>query len=361
MPASPEGAAQPRHRWRSAALGALVGGAALFFLADPLDLPDPVLARLDQRDSVISMLVGLVGLGVGGAALWLQLRSSAAAANAGSGPTTSGDGSPGIGTVSGGMVVGQVTDRAQVSGPGSAHAHGAGPAIGTHTGPLAIGERAVAVGAGNRAPIHTGDVHLPPAPPPLPALAGVPAPPPDFTGRDEIRRQLLECLTPHAERTETASKTAVVLAAAVAGMAGVGKTALALVAAHQVLKEGWYPGGVFFVDLHGYTPGQIEPVEAAAGQLLRAMGHRDQELPATGPEMLALYRSVLAERAQKGRGVLVVADNAAEAGQVEPLVPAQDCHRLLVTSRHTLPVPARPAMKASRACSASTPENSTVV
>ncbi|SPL88360.1 Putative regulatory protein [[Actinomadura] parvosata subsp. kistnae] len=121
-----------------------------------------------------------------------------------------------------------------------------------------------------------------------------------------------------------------------------GKTALALVAAHQAMAEDWFGGGVFFIDLRGYTPDPCErvPATAAAGQLLRAMGIRDTDLPPTGEEQLGLYRSMLEERARKGRAVLVVADNAATTGQVEPLLPAQPCHRLLVTSRHILALPA---------------------
>ncbi|MEV4892443.1 NB-ARC domain-containing protein, partial [Nonomuraea sp. NPDC055795] len=204
---------------------------------------------------------------------------------------------------------------------------------------MAVGKRSVAVGGDNYGHIHTGDVH-PLQPPALAqALAGLPAAPPDFTGRGVILRQLLDALDPGPGGAAAGGGSAVVVHA-VAGMAGVGKTALALVAAHQAMARGWFEGGVFFCDLHGYTPGASEPVEAgaAAGQVLRALGLRPEELPATGDEVLAVYRSVLTELARKGRGVLVVADNAAAAGQVQELVPAQGCHRLLVTSRQTLPL-----------------------
>ncbi|MEV4887942.1 hypothetical protein AB0K48_00935 [Nonomuraea sp. NPDC055795] len=75
--------------------------------------------------------------------------------------------------------------------------------------------------------------------------------------------------------------------------------------------------------------------QAAAGQLLREWGVPAEEVPATGEEVPALYQAVLAQRAETGDGVLVVADNVADAAQVRPLVPAQACHRLLVTSRST--------------------------
>ncbi|MFE0153544.1 hypothetical protein ACFWY5_40855 [Nonomuraea sp. NPDC059007] len=203
-------------------------------------------------------------------------------------------------------------------------------------GPTAMGERSAVVDGDNPGVVITGDVHLHPASSPVKALAGLPAAPPDFTGRGEILAALNTALDPGrpgadpaagaaTERPEAvgAGSTAV-LVHAVAGMAGMGKTALALVAAHQALAAGWFAGGVFFCDLHGYTPGASEPVEAfaVAGQVLRAMGLRPEELPATADEVLAVYRSVPANLARQERGVLVVADNAASAGQVRALIPA---------------------------------------
>ncbi|MEV0624233.1 tetratricopeptide repeat protein, partial [Nonomuraea sp. NPDC050404] len=169
------------------------------------------------------------------------------------------------------------------------------------------------------------------------ALAGLPAAPVGFVGRADALEKVLAFLDPASESAPG------VVVSAVAGMAGVGKTALALMAAHQAMEQGWFGGGVFFIDLRGYTPDPGERVHAAAaaGQLLRAMGIRDTDLPPTGEEQLGLYRSVLTERAREGLPVLVVADNAAVTGQVEPLLPAQPSHRLLITSRHTLALPAR--------------------
>ncbi|MFI9552759.1 NB-ARC domain-containing protein [Nonomuraea endophytica] len=343
MAVSSPDAPPPRRRWRgwrvlvlcvlAVSLLLVLAGAVVFFLADPLGLPDGLLEVLDRRASVASMLVGLVGLGLGGAGLWLQFRPPGAAP-AGPAPapavSTSGAGSPAVGVMSGGVVVGLVEGSAQVSGPGSVHTH-------VHS------EGAGSVGVGGHNYGTTGG-RYPPPPPLARALAGLPAAPPDFTGRGEILAELQDALDPGRAGAGTAGSggTAVVVSA-VAGMAGVGKTALALVAAHHALRKHWFAGGVFFCDLHGYTPGAGEPGEAsaAAGQVLRAMGLRPEELLATAVEVLAVYRSVLADLARAGRGVLVVADNAADTGQVQALIPAQACHRLLVTSRHTLPLAGR--------------------
>ncbi|MFC6092944.1 hypothetical protein [Saccharothrix lopnurensis] len=45
-----------------------------------------------------------------------------------------------------------------------------------------------------------------------------------------------------------------VVISAVAGLAGVGKTTLAVRAAHEAVEEDWFPGGVLFIDLRGYDP-----------------------------------------------------------------------------------------------------------
>ncbi|MFC7717262.1 tetratricopeptide repeat protein [Nonomuraea recticatena] len=149
--------------------------------------------------------------------------------------------------------------------------------------------------------------------------------------------------TQHRERDSASASPGGPGVMVAAGMAGVGKTALALVAAHRAMNAGWFSGGVFFVDLRGYSPAPSGQVTAAvaAGQLVRAFGVRDADLPRTGEEVLALYRSVLAELARQERPVLIVADNAAVTGQVQPLLSGDACHRLLVTSRHTLTLPAR--------------------
>ncbi|MEE1833682.1 tetratricopeptide repeat protein [Streptomyces sp. SP17KL33] len=157
------------------------------------------------------------------------------------------------------------------------------------------------------------------------ALASLPPRPGGFTGRDGETAELLRAL----------DGSAAVLVSAVSGLGGVGKTALAVETAHLACGEGWFPGGVLFVDLHGYDE---EPVTAdqALQSLLRALGVPPEQIPARADDRAGLYRSVLAERGRERGPMLVLADNASSPDQVRPLLPGDDRHRVLVTSRDQL-------------------------
>jgi tetratricopeptide (TPR) repeat protein len=174
---------------------------------------------------------------------------------------------------------------------------------------------------------HIGSISLP-APVPA-ALAGLPAEE-GFSGRAAELAVLADVLAP-ADQGQVVST--------VAGPPGVGKSALVVRAAHAALAAGWFPGGVLFVDLHGYDAARRVDAGTALGALLRALGVRGEHIPAEQGERETLYRSELAALARHGRRVLVVADNAADTDQVLPLRPGDPAHRMLVTSRHTLPVP----------------------
>jgi transcriptional regulator with XRE-family HTH domain len=80
---------------------------------------------------------------------------------------------------------------------------------------------------------------------------------------------------------------------AVEGMGGVGKTALALRAAHLV--AGQFPDGQLFIDLKGYTPG-VRPLapQDALSSLLVALGVAREQIPVGLAECAALYRGRLA-------------------------------------------------------------------
>jgi hypothetical protein len=157
------------------------------------------------------------------------------------------------------------------------------------------------------------------------ALAQLPALVTGFTARELELAQIAALLDPTAN-------TEAVVVSAVAGLAGVGKTALAIHAAHAAREAGWFAGGVLFIELHGYDLMPVQP-EQALDALLRALGVPGEFIPEGPGQRAGLYRSVLA---QAGGPVLIIADNASAEAQVRPLLPGPGPHRVIVTSRHTL-------------------------
>lgn len=117
---------------------------------------------------------------------------------------------------------------------------------------------------------------------------------------------------------------------AIDGMAGVGKTALAVHAAYRLADA--FPDGHLFVDLHGHTKG-VPPREPAAalGTLLQALGMPAPQIPADLEACAALYRDRLA-----GSRTLIVLDNALDEAQVRPLLPGAPGCLVLITSRRRL-------------------------
>ena len=156
-----------------------------------------------------------------------------------------------------------------------------------------------------------------PVPNQLPAAARY------FTGRDEEVARLL-CL-PDDARTLVVS--------AVDGMAGIGKTALVVLAAHRLTEDNRYPDGTLFVDLHGYSGRTPTAPRAALKTLLRGLGVPGSQIPADYDARVGLYRSVLV-----GRRVLIVLDNVRDEAQVRPLLPGTGGSLLLITSRRRLSV-----------------------
>ncbi|MFI5893740.1 tetratricopeptide repeat protein [Actinoplanes sp. NPDC051513] len=117
---------------------------------------------------------------------------------------------------------------------------------------------------------------------------------------------------------------------AIAGMPGVGKTALAVHVAHRLRDA--FPDGQVFVNLHGHTAGRdaADPADVLA-TLLTADGLDPRRLPSGVEARSALWRSRLA-----GRRALIVLDNAVDSAQVAPLLPAAAGCLVLVTSRRFL-------------------------
>ncbi|MGR4878661.1 tetratricopeptide repeat protein [Streptomyces sp. LARHCF249] len=141
---------------------------------------------------------------------------------------------------------------------------------------------------------------------------------PDFTGREAGLAAVLAAVDSHR-------------AVAVDGMAGVGKTCLAVHAAHGLAAD--YPDAQLYVDLHGFTEGR-EPLDpdSALRMLLGALDVPSEKVPQEGVEQLAAcWRAELA-----GRRAVVVLDNAADADQVRPLLPGAGPSVVLITSRNRL-------------------------
>ncbi|WP_406440866.1 tetratricopeptide repeat protein [Streptomyces sp. NBC_00631] len=159
---------------------------------------------------------------------------------------------------------------------------------------------------------------------PYPAPAQLPVGAPGFTGRtDELARL-------DAWSADLGRDPAVVGVAALSGMGGVGKTALAVHWARQARPA--FPDGQLYVNLRGYDPSgaPLSPDRALRG-FLEALGVPAARVPESPDAQAGLYRSLLA-----GRRVLVVLDNARDADQVRPLLPGAPGCLALVTSRAPL-------------------------
>lgn len=143
----------------------------------------------------------------------------------------------------------------------------------------------------------------------------------DFTGRTNEVDTLIRSWS---------ADSGVVAISAIDGMAGIGKTTLAIHAAHLLADR--FPDGQLFVDLHAHTPGQ-DPVEPAAAleTLLRQLGLAADQIPAEGTDRSALWRAELA-----GRQALIVVDNVTGTEQVRPLLPGATTSLMLITSRRRL-------------------------
>jgi tetratricopeptide (TPR) repeat protein len=156
--------------------------------------------------------------------------------------------------------------------------------------------------------------------------AGDVAVPDVFLGRGHKVAELLGLLDPAGAGPQA------MLVAAVAGM---GKTALARHAAADAVNKGWFPGGAFFIDMHGYgTQARVGPGQVYAPLL--TFLRPGEQIPAAPKEQAAVYRQLLAERAERNKPMLLVLDNVSHPDQVAGLLPAHRAHRVVMTSRGIL-------------------------
>jgi tetratricopeptide (TPR) repeat protein len=147
------------------------------------------------------------------------------------------------------------------------------------------------------------------------------------------RRPELSALTRLVGRTDRQAQTTRSMAAAVVvitGSAGVGKTALCLHWAHLVRDR--FPDGELYANLRGYDDSPPVTAEVVLDRFLRDLGVAPQSVPTDLDGRAALFRSLITERR-----ILIVLDNAADVGQVRPLLPGGHGPLVIITSRNQLP------------------------
>ncbi|WP_081902626.1 AfsR/SARP family transcriptional regulator [Lentzea aerocolonigenes] len=167
--------------------------------------------------------------------------------------------------------------------------------------------------------LHRPQVAARPYEAPGPAL--FPAPVDGFVGRSAQLAQMDSFLA----ATENGGGSTLLIAA-IGGVGGIGKTALALHWGHRVRAR--FPDGQLYVNLRGYANSPPMQPAHALGQLLRGLGVPPERIPVDVDEAAGTYRSLLADRQ-----VLILLDNACSPEQVRPLLPGGPRCLVVVTSR----------------------------
>src|SRR3984957_3266961 len=146
----------------------------------------------------------------------------------------------------------------------------------------------------------------------------------DFIGRDRHLADIKEFLS--AGREPGSARYAVPIVA-VSGPGGVGKSTLALRAAHELSEE--FPDGHLYADLSGQSGEELTTMLLA--RFLRALGVSGSMIPDDPAERDELYRSRLASKR-----LLLVLDDAGSERKVLPLLPGSPSCAVIVTSRMRL-------------------------
>lgn len=178
----------------------------------------------------------------------------------------------------------------------------------------------------------------PRATPPVPRAAApqrrgpaqLPADLPIFTGRDAELARLAALVEPEGNPDTLPDTLPDTVLTVVSGMAGVGKTTLAVRLAHELSPR--FPDGQLYLNLRGFDgAGTVIEPQDAIRQLLETQGIAPSKLPSGPAAQAELYRSLL-----HGRRMLILLDNARDAEQVRPLLPNGPGCMVIITSRNRM-------------------------
>lgn len=181
----------------------------------------------------------------------------------------------------------------------------------------------------HQAVLRRADVRLPR--PPAAGPAAAPARPGPRRAVNELPGDAGRLIGREAElaRLTAPSAAGSVSVVTVDGTAGVGKTALVVRAARELSAQ--YPDGCLFADLRAHSTGRRQSPEQALQRLLRSLGAAHGELPSDLEDLIAAWRA-----ATSPLRLLLVLDDALDADQVRPLLPAGAGSRVLVAGRRRL-------------------------
>jgi tetratricopeptide (TPR) repeat protein len=152
-----------------------------------------------------------------------------------------------------------------------------------------------------------------------------------FIGRKDYQERLSIFLSPSNK-----VKSNVML---ITGQPGIGKTALAVKAIETVKEAECLPSDVLFVDLREHDPDSARrlTLNSALGILLRQLGLCSEEIPPDDDGREMVFHAKVAEYSERGKPLILLIDNVADYRNVRSLIPSADQHRVLVTSRYTMP------------------------
>ncbi|MFI6513295.1 tetratricopeptide repeat protein [Streptosporangium sp. NPDC050855] len=290
----------------------LLGAGLVGFFTDPLDLPNEVLAVLDQRASVISMFTGLAGLLIAGTALVLQLRSSSSMGEA---PPAETGGENHV-DLSGGTFHGPVTGMTttQVKADGTSAA-----TIGRdNSGVIVTGANSSITLNTSSAGAATAGLALPPvAQVPVNGLIGLPRRASAvFVGREDHLRTLAQVL----------GQGPGVIAQAVVGLGGIGKSELAL---HHATSRRHDYDLIWWIDADG-----ADAAQAGLAGLCRALCASVSSAAAAHATVCEAEAWALAWLSAHRRWLLVF-DNADDPAHVQPYLGRLHTGHVLITSRRS--------------------------